>query len=265
MSTTRDDAAVLTRCIDSVTVITLNRPERLNVIDDVLAKRLRTEVARVGEDRSCRCLVITGSGRAFCAGQALPAREEEALPEDIAGLIRERYLPIIMGLYRLTIPVLAAVNGLATGAGFSLALAADIRIASEAAWFSCGFSKIGLVPDAGATYFLPRLVGISQATRLAFSGERVAALSAQQMGLVASVHPAEDFEVAYLAVADELAHGPTAALARTKQALRASFHASLDQQLELEAQLQQASSLTSDFREGLRAFRERRPPNFRGH
>ena len=264
MSTTRDDAAVLTSSIGAVTVITLNRPERLNTIDDRMAHELQTELGRVGEDPRCRCLVLTGTGRAFCAGQELPSSAGDALPDDIAGLIREIYVPIVRELQDLPIPVVAAVNGVATGAGFSLALAADIRVASVSAWFSCGFSKVGLVPDAGATYFLPRLLGTAHAVRLALSDERVSAETALQMGLVAAVHPSEQFETAYLALADGLAHGPTAALGRTKQALRASLDSTLDQQLELEAQLQQASSETADFREGLSAFQQRRPPNFTG-
>jgi 2-(1,2-epoxy-1,2-dihydrophenyl)acetyl-CoA isomerase len=254
---------VLARSIGAVTVLTLNRPDSLNAIDHALAKELQSRLGQVGQDRQCRCLVLVGSGRGFCSGQALPASTEE-LPEDIEGLIRDRYVPVVTGIRNLMIPVLAAVNGVATGAGFSLALAADIRVASEAAWFSCGFAKIGLVPDAGATYFLPRFLGLPRSIQLALSGERISAEAAQQLGLVAQVYPPESFEQDYLRFAQELASGPTAAFGRTKQALCASLESTLDQQLEREAQLQQASCRTDDFREGIRAFNERRPPQFRG-
>lgn len=255
---------VLAKSVGAVTVLTLNRPDSLNAIDGVMAKELQSQVGQVARDRHCRCLILVGAGRGFCSGQALPSTAEEEIPEDIEGLIRERYVPIVTGIRNLSIPVLAAVNGVATGAGFSLALAADIRVASEAAWFSCGFANIGLIPDAGATYFLPRFLGLPRSIQLALSGERISAEAAHQLGVVARVYPPESFEQDYLQFAQELANGPTAAFGRTKQALLASLESNFDQQLQREAELQQASSRTDDFREGLRAFREGRPPQFRG-
>jgi 2-(1,2-epoxy-1,2-dihydrophenyl)acetyl-CoA isomerase len=256
---------VLARSLGAVTILTLNRPASLNSIDQTMAEGFQAALQAVAEDGACRCLVVTGAGRSFCSGQALPGPgSEEELPADIAGLLRDRYVPIITGLRALMIPVVAAVNGIATGAGLSLALAADLRVASQTAWFSCGFSKLGLVPDAGATYFLPRVLGLPQALRFALTGDRLSADEAHHLGMVARVYPPDRFESQFLEFAQGLASGPTAAFGRTKQALNLSLESSLQVQLELEAGLQQASTLTEDFREGMQAFSERRAPRFRG-
>jgi 2-(1,2-epoxy-1,2-dihydrophenyl)acetyl-CoA isomerase len=160
--------------------------------------------------------------------------------------------------------VLAAVNGVAAGAGFALALAADLRVASEDAWFSCAFAKIGLVPDAGSSFFLPRYLGFPRAIQLALTGERISARAAAELGLVAKVFPAGTFTDDYLEFARGLAAGPTRAYGLTKQAFRQALESTLEDQLELEASLQQEASETGDFQEGLRAFREKRPPRFSG-
>ena len=249
----------------AVTTLTLNRPSRLNAIDREMSLALVREIQAVADDQNCRCLVITGAGRAFCAGQALGTDgETDALPDDIAGLIQERYVPVVMGLANLNIPVVAAVNGLAVGAGFSLALAADIRVASEASWFSCAFAQLGLVPDSGATYFLPRYLGPGRALHYALTGDRITAQTALQLGLVTTLLPAASFAQESTAFAERLAVGATRALGMTKLALRRSLDATLEQQLQMEAELQQAASETGDFREGLLAFRQKRPPHFRG-
>jgi len=258
--------AVLLRRDGAVTELILNRPEQLNAIDEQVAAQLRDGLVTVGRSRECRCLVITGSGRGFCSGQALPKAEVSAeLPQDVAGLVRERYNPLVTLIRQLPIPVLAAVNGVAAGAGFALALAADLRVASQDAWFSCGFAKIGLVPDTGASFFLPRYLGLPRAIQLALTGERITAEAAAELGLVAKVFPASTFAGDYLEFAQELAAGPTRAYALTKQAFRQALESTLEDQLELEATLQQEAAETGDFQEGLRAFREKRPPRFSGH
>jgi 2-(1,2-epoxy-1,2-dihydrophenyl)acetyl-CoA isomerase len=253
------------RLAGPVTTLLLNRPTQLNAIDQELAHALAEEIERAGSNRDCRCLVITGAGRAFCAGQALgPSGSVDELPQDIEGLIRERYVPIILGLRRLEIPVVAAVNGLAVGAGFSLALAADIRIAAEDSWFSCSFAQIGLVPDSGATHFLPQLLGPGRALHYAMTGDRIPAHAALDMGLVTAVFPTASFGEESLAFAQRLAAGPTKALGMTKLSLARTSDIGLVEQLEFEAKLQQAASETDDFAEGLRAFRAKDRPNFSG-
>jgi len=260
------DAVLQVQRTGPVTTLILNRPALLNAIDRDLALRLADAIATAAKDTECRCLVITGSGRAFCAGQALGAAgTTDALPADIGGLIRERYFPIIHGLQQLQVPVLAAVNGLTVGAGLSLALAADIRIASEESWFSCSFAQVGLVPDAGATYFLPRLLGPGRALYYAMTGDRISARTALDLGLVTTLFPAASFREESLAFAQRLAAGPTRALGMTKLALRRAHEVGLNEQMELEARLQQSASETDDFVEGLRAFREKELPSFQGH
>ncbi|MGH7609148.1 MAG: enoyl-CoA hydratase-related protein [Candidatus Dormibacteria bacterium] len=248
-----------------VTVLTLNRPNTLNAIDLGMAQALRARVAEVAADRQCRCLVLTGAGRGFCSGQALPggAGGEELSP-DIAGLVRERYIPIITGLRALELPVLAALNGVAAGAGLSLALAADLRVMSESAFLSCAFSGIGLVPDAGASFFLPRYVGLARAAELALSGARVPASMALELGLATHVYPSGDFDGAWRQFARQLAAGATRAFALTKRNLDRALGSTLEEQLETEARAQQQASETEDFKEGLEAFSAKRAPRFRG-
>ncbi|MGA7087113.1 MAG: enoyl-CoA hydratase-related protein [Candidatus Dormiibacterota bacterium] len=265
MSADREEAVLLRRD-GPVTELVLNRPDRLNAIDDELADGILRGLDRVGADESCRCLVITGSGRGFCSGQALGGfGSGTALPQEVGALIRHRYIPIVTKIRDLPLPVVAAVNGAAAGAGFSLALAADLRVASEAAWFSCAFAGIGLVPDSGASFFLPRYLGLSKAVELALTAKRLSAVEAATLGLVAHVYPAESFPHDYSALARQFAQGPTRAFALTKMALSQATANSLPQQLELEAVLQQEAAETDDFREGLSAFREKRAPQFVGH
>jgi len=258
-------APVLVTHAGSVTTLALNRPAQLNAIDQEMALLLIRSVDQVAEDQDCRCLVITGVGRAFCAGQSLGSGDDiEPLPNDIAGLIEERYTPLVMGLQSLAVPVVAAVNGLAAGAGLSLALAADIRICSDTAWFSCAFAQIGLVPDSGATYFLPRILGLGRALHYALTGERITATEALAMGLVSRVTSNSAFAAEASEFARQLARGATRALAMTKQAIYHSQEHDLSAQLQEEARLQQDASETVDFVEGLAAFREKRLSVFTG-
>jgi 2-(1,2-epoxy-1,2-dihydrophenyl)acetyl-CoA isomerase len=249
----------------ALTELTLNRPASLNAISRQMADEFQRLLDNVRADQSCRCLIITGAGRGFCSGQALDGGAESgALPTDIAGLVRSAYIPIIERIRTLPLPVIAAVNGVAAGAGFSLALAADLRVASDNAWFSCGFCRIGLVPDSGATWFLPRIVGQGRALELALTGRRVDADEALTWGIVNKVFPAAEFEKSYREYALELVAGPTRALGLTKRAFNAGCDNTLEQQLGVEAELQQLAAGTSDFAEGIRAFQEKRPPTFTG-
>ncbi|MFZ0995057.1 MAG: enoyl-CoA hydratase-related protein [Candidatus Dormiibacterota bacterium] len=262
---TNDADAVLLRRDGSVTELVLNRPHHLNAIDDEVADGLLRGLDLVGEDANCRCLVITGSGRGFCSGQALGSSDNgDEFPQEVGALVRRRYVPLVTKIRGLSLPVVAAVNGVAAGAGFSLALAADLRVASEAAWFSCGFAGIGLIPDSGASFFLPRFFGLAKALELALTARRVDAVEAARLGLVSHVYPADTFSHNYSALAHDLAQGPTRAFALTKMALSQATTNSLSQQLELEAMLQQEASETDDFHEGLSAFRDRRAPQFVG-
>lgn len=262
MGESRPEAVLIRRDGDVIELV-LNRPDQLNAIDGEVAAALHRGLGVVAADPDCRCLVITGTGRGFCSGQALP-KPPATLPRDIRALVRERYTPLVSAIQRLPIPVLAAVNGVAAGAGFGLALAADVRVASDDAWFTCGFAAIGLVPDTGVSYFLPRYVGLPRATQLAFTGERLSAEAAAGLGLVAKVFPATSFRDDYFAFARQLAAGPTMALALTKEAFLNAADSSLEAQLENEARLQQSASETADFQEGQLAFREKRPPRFAG-
>jgi 2-(1,2-epoxy-1,2-dihydrophenyl)acetyl-CoA isomerase len=265
MNADAEDAVLLKRT-GPVVELVLNRPDRLNAIDNELAVGLQRGLDMVGEDPTCRCLVITGAGRGFCSGQALSGGETGLAADwDVSRLVRDRYIPIVTKVRDIPVPVVAAVNGVAAGAGLSLALAADMRVASDAAWFSCAFSGIGLTPDAGASFFLPRYLGLSKALELALTGERFGAVEAASLGLVAHVYPAATFAHDYAALAQRLAHGPTRAFALTKRAFAHTLASSLAEQLELEAKLQGKAAETADFREGLDAFREKRQPRFVGH
>jgi 2-(1,2-epoxy-1,2-dihydrophenyl)acetyl-CoA isomerase len=257
--------AVLFHQMESVSQITLNRPSSLNAIDEEMAIAIQRCLVLAHSDPNCRCLVITGAGRAFCTGQALPrAGDANPLPVDIAGLIRARYVPIIAQIRDLPFPVVAAVNGAAVGAGLSLALAADIRVIADTAWFSVGFSQIGLVPDSGASYFLTRYLGYPAALQVSLTGQRILASDAQRLRLVSEVFPADSFTRDTAQFALHLASGPTRAFDLTKRLLSLAITSSLDQQMELEATFQQEASETADFAEGLSAFQQKREPHFQG-
>ncbi|HZC33286.1 MAG TPA: enoyl-CoA hydratase-related protein [Candidatus Bathyarchaeia archaeon] len=248
---------------DRVATITLNRPDALNALTIGLKDELLAVLVQVSNDPAVRAVVLTGAGRAFCAGQDLHERlEPDAVLLDEE--IRERYNPIILAMRNLDRPIIGAINGIAAGAGASLAFACDIRIAAENASFLLAFGRIGLVPDSGTTWFLPRLVGSAKAAELALLGESLSAADAARIGLVAKVVPADTLVAEARAIAARLANMAPQAVALTKWALQASWTTSLEEQLEMEAQLQGMVGATADHAEGIAAFVGKRPPRFTG-
>lgn len=246
-----------------VLTLTLNRPEVLNAVNEQLARELQEGLAYAAREAGVRCIVLTGAGRGFCSGQDLRERSGAAEPSYLESL-RQRYNPVILRLATVEKPVIAAVNGVAAGAGCSLALACDLRIASEQAAFIQAFARVGLVPDSGSTYFMPRLVGLGKAFEMAYLADPVDAQEALRLGLVNRVVPAEELMATTLEVARRLAAGPTRAYGLTKRALRYALRAPLEDVLAYEAYLQEVAGATADHREGVAAFREKRPPRFTG-
>ena len=246
-----------------VLTLTLNRPERLNAITDELLDALTAALRASEADPAIRAVLITGAGRAFCSGQDLRAGADGGIV-DVRAKLREHYAPAIRALRSLPKPVVAAVNGPAAGAGFSLALAADLRIAAESATFVQAFVRIGLIPDAGSTYFLPRLVGPARAAEMMMLGDPADAARALEMGLVSAVVADADLPARAHAMASRLASGPQS-IAYIKEALAASVANDLEAQLQVEERLQEQATTTSDFFEGVTAFLEKRPPRFTGH
>jgi 2-(1,2-epoxy-1,2-dihydrophenyl)acetyl-CoA isomerase len=246
-----------------VATITLDRPTALNALTVPVKVALRETLESLAADRSVRVVILTGSGRAFCAGQDLAERDQpDAAPLEVE--VRERYNPIIRAIRSMGQPVIAAVNGVAAGAGASLAFACDIRIAAEEARFVLAFGRIGLVPDSGATWFLPRLVGPAKAAELALVGDRVDAAEALRLGLVSRVVAADELLPEARSLAARLAEGAPLAMALTKEALQRSLTITLDQALDGEAKLQGIAGASADHAEGLAAFKEKRPPRFTG-
>lgn len=246
--------------------LTLNRPDRLNSFNDAMHAEVRDVLARVGADTTVRVLLLTGAGRGFCAGQDLGDRAVAPgdAPVDLGASIERNYKPLVLGLRALPLPVVCAVNGVAAGAGANLALACDLVIAAKSASFIQAFSKLGLVPDSGGTYFLPRLVGHARALGLSLLGDKLTAEQAAQWGLIWQC--VEDAELP--AVTDKLlshfAQAPTRGLAAIKEALQASANNTLPAQLDVERDLQRELGNGDDYREGVAAFAAKRPPRFTG-
>jgi 2-(1,2-epoxy-1,2-dihydrophenyl)acetyl-CoA isomerase len=248
---------------DAIATITLDRPEALNALTIPMKTELLAALGAVGRDRSVRAVVLTGAGRAFCAGQDLKERfAPDAAPLEVE--VRERYNPIITAMRRLDQPIVGAINGVAAGAGASLAFACDIRVAAEGATFVLAFGRIGLVPDSGATWFLPRLVGPAKAAELALLGESLSAADAERFGLVARVVAPDALAGEARGIAARLAALAPQALAQTKRALQRSWSVDLETALEEEAYRQGVAGATADHAEGLAAFLEKRPPRFTG-
>jgi 2-(1,2-epoxy-1,2-dihydrophenyl)acetyl-CoA isomerase len=246
--------------------LTLNRPDKLNSFTAAMHEEIRAALEQIKGDRSVRVLVLTGAGRAFCAGQDLADESvspgEEAV--DLGASIDKYYGPLVLALRALPIPVICAVNGVAAGAGANLPLACDIVLAARSASFIEAFCKLGLIPDTGGTYFLPRALGTARAMGLALLGDRLSAEQAANWGLIWKCVDDDQLATETEALARHFAQAPTTGLARTKQALYASATNTLPQQLDLERDLMRELGQTHDYREGVAAFTERRPPQFRG-
>jgi 2-(1,2-epoxy-1,2-dihydrophenyl)acetyl-CoA isomerase len=251
---------------EGIARLTLNRPERLNSFNTAMHSEVRDALAALEGDAAVRVLVITGAGRGFCAGQDLGERvvAPGGAPPDLGPSIERGYKPLILALRRLPLPVIAAVNGVAAGAGANIALACDLVIAARSASFVQAFSKIGLVPDSGGTWILPRLVGQARAMGLALLGEKLPAEQAAHWGLIWRC--VEDAELAAEVdtLARQLATAPTRGLVRTKQAMLEGWSRTLEQQLDVERDYQRELGHSADYAEGVAAFMEKRAPRFTG-
>ncbi|MBX9929595.1 MAG: 2-(1,2-epoxy-1,2-dihydrophenyl)acetyl-CoA isomerase PaaG [Gemmatimonadaceae bacterium] len=251
---------------DGVTSVTLNRPDLLNSFNRAMAAEFLAVIAAVAADPAQRALYLTGAGRAFCAGQDLA----EAMPQDggalpdLGDFVRDGYNPIVKALRTLEKPVICAVNGVAAGAGANLAFCCDIVVAAEEAVFIQSFSKIGVVPDTGGTFILPRLVGLARATALTMLADKLSASKAKEWGLIYEVAPAATLHDTAYAIAKQLATQPTRALGMIKRGFNASLGITLDDALANEESMQREAGATADYAEGVRAFLEKRKPRFTG-
>ncbi|TAH06088.1 MAG: 2-(1,2-epoxy-1,2-dihydrophenyl)acetyl-CoA isomerase [Sphingobacteriales bacterium] len=257
-------APVLLSVSNGVATITLNRPDKLNAFNREMALLLQNLLDQCHTDIAIRCVLLTGAGKAFCAGQDLAELVGEN-PPSMQQILSEHYNPIVTRIRQMPKPVVAAINGVAAGAGANIALCADIVVATETASFIQAFSKIGLIPDSGGTYLLPRLIGWQKASALAMLGDKVSAAEAEKMGMIYKCFTQEDFESSIQKMATQLAQMPTQGLALTKQALNASFTNTYEAQLALEDVLQQQAAQTQDYNEGVQAFLEKRLPTFKGY
>lgn len=246
---------------DHVAWLTLNRPDKLNAFTEQMNKEITKALKQTANDANVRCLVITGAGRAFCSGEDLGGVTEEM---DHGEVLRTRYAPMMKALYHFEKPVVAAVNGVAAGAGMSLALACDFRLVSEKASFVEAFIHVGLIPDAGNLYYLPRLIGHAKALELAVLGEKISAQKAVELGLATAVVPEAEWEEEVQRFAERLAAMPTKAIGLIKRLLRESWHCTFEDYLEKEAYGQRIAGLTEDHKEGIRAFFEKRKAVFQG-
>ena len=249
--------------IGAIGKITLNRPDKYNAFVRGMALELQKKLDECSSDETIRCIIISGSGKAFCAGQDLKEATDPNSPT-IEKIVQQHYNPIIKKIREIEIPVIAAVNGVAAGAGANVALACDIVVAAKSASFIQAFSKIGLIPDSGGTYFLPRLIGIQKAAALMMTGEAVSAEKAETLGMIYAVYEDSEFETSAMKLADTISSMPTKGLGYTKKLLSQTFNNSLEEQLSLEAKTQALSASSKDHQEGIKAFMEKRTPQFTG-
>ena len=249
--------------IGAIGKITLNRPDKYNAFVRGMALELQKKLDECGNDETIRCIIISGSGKAFCAGQDLIEATDPNGPA-IEEIVRQHYNPIVKKIREIKTPVIAAVNGVAAGAGANVALACDIVVAAKSASFIQAFSKIGLIPDSGGTYFLPRLIGIQKAAALMMTGEAISAEKAVTLGMIYAVYEDSEFTTSYMQLADTIAAMPTKGLGYTKQLLSQTYNNSLDEQLNLEAETQALSATSEDHTEGIQAFLAKRIPKFTG-
>ena len=248
---------------DGVGKITLNRPEKFHSIIRELALEFQNSLDKCINDSNVRSVLITAKGKAFCAGQDLEEATDPNAP-NITKIIQEHYNPIVRKIRCLEKPVIAAVNGVAAGAGASIALCCDIIVAKESASFVQAFSKIGLIPDSGATFFLPRLIGSQKASAIMMTADKINSQEAEKIGMIYKTFPDESFESESWNLAKKLAKMPTKGLALTKKLLNSSYSNNLEEQLKIEENYQKQAADTADFKEGVSAFLEKRKPNFKG-
>lgn len=245
----------------------INQPETYNSLNKTSLTELKNFIHECNENSTVRCIAISGRGKAFCSGQNLKDALSMGNPKDdkvIQRMVIEYYNPLVKEIYKSKKPVISLVNGPAVGAGAMLALICDIALATESSYFSQAFVNIGLIPDTGGTYWLPKLLGRQQANYLAFTGKKLTAAEAKNMGLIADVFEDENFIVNAMGILEQITNQPTKAIALTKRAFNESYDNSLTQQLDLEGILQQEAAESEDFQEGVTAFLEKRKPNYKG-
>lgn len=256
--------SITTNIENGIATITLNRPDKFNSFNREMAFLMQDELDSVEKNEEVRAIIITGSGKAFCAGQDIGEITNPDIDFGFKQILDDHYNPIVKRIRNIEKPIIAAVNGVAAGAGANIALACDVVVASENASFIQAFSKIGLIPDSAGTFFLPRLIGFQKASALMMLGDKVSAEDAEGMGMLYKVFPSETFMEETNKIASTMANMPTKALGLTKRLLNQSMSNNLEEQLAMESKLQIESASSDDYAEGVSAFVEKRKPSFKG-